>query len=110
MSFENVRAFYERLANDEAFRAEIQAVESQEAGQEILTNSGYDFTPEEFEKYTANLLETNVSEDGLRDLDEKELDAVFGGVTSLWFQWFFPPRIQIYGSVQAMYGSIVSEI
>ena len=38
MSFENVRAFYERLANDEAFRAEIQAVESQEAGQEILRN------------------------------------------------------------------------
>lgn len=28
MSFENVRAFYEQLTNDQAFRAEIQAVES----------------------------------------------------------------------------------
>ncbi|MBE9238507.1 Nif11-like leader peptide family natural product precursor [Anabaena aphanizomenioides LEGE 00250] len=101
MSFENVRAFYERLANDEAFRAEIQAVESKEAGQEILTNSGYDFTPEEFEEYTANLLETNVSEDGFRDLDEKELDAVFGGVSFLLRY----PRM-----VQMMYGVVTSTI
>jgi predicted ribosomally synthesized peptide with nif11-like leader len=100
MSFENVRAFYERLANDEAFRAEIQAVESKEAGQEILTNSGYDFTPEEFEEYTANLLETNVSEDGFRDLDEKELDAVFGGVSSLLrYPWMV-----------LMYGVVISQI
>nr|AVH79617.1 Nif11-type precursor [Nostoc sp. PCC 9205] len=96
MSFENVRAFYERLANDEAFRTQIQGVESKEAGLEILQNSGYIFTPDEFEEYTANLLETNAAESELRDLDEQELEAVFGGITSILR---FPFPVLLYGVV-----------
>jgi predicted ribosomally synthesized peptide with nif11-like leader len=96
MSFENVRAFYERLANDEAFRTQIQGVESKEAGLEILENAGYVFTPDEFEEYTANLLETNPTESELRDLDEQELEAVFGGITSILR---FPFPVLLYGVV-----------
>jgi predicted ribosomally synthesized peptide with nif11-like leader len=96
MSFENVRAFYERLANDEAFRTQIQGVESKEAGLEILENAGYIFTSNEFEEYTANLLETNPTESELRDLDEQELEAVFGGITSVLK---FPYLVLMYGVV-----------
>nr|AVH79580.1 Nif11-type precursor [Nostoc sp. PCC 9448] len=97
MSLDNVRAFYERLATDEAFRTQIQGLESKEAGLEILQNTGYIFTVEEFEEYTANILETDVAETGLRDLDEKELEAVFGGVTSILKFPFLP--ILLYGVV-----------
>ncbi len=83
MSRENVKAFYERLVNDEAFRTQLQAVESKEECSQIVKNAGYDFTSEEFEKYTAQLLESNSDNDEMIDLDEKELDAVFGGASSL---------------------------
>jgi predicted ribosomally synthesized peptide with nif11-like leader len=71
MSLENVRAFYERLASNEAFRTQIQGVESKDAGREILQNAGFYFTQEEFEEYTEKLLETNAVNDELKDLNEK---------------------------------------
>lgn len=81
MSLENVKAFYERLASDEAFRAQIQGVKSKTEGSQIVRSAGYDFTQEEFEEYTAQLLESGAADGELRDLDEKELEAVFGGAT-----------------------------
>ncbi|BAY09977.1 Nif11-like leader peptide family natural product precursor [Calothrix sp. NIES-2098] len=97
MSLENVRAFYERLASDEAFRNQIQSVESKDAGREILQNAGFDFTPAEFEEYTEQLLETNAANDDLKDLNPQELEAVFGGAIPVIFPGVLP--ILMYGVV-----------
>lgn len=97
MSLENVRAFYERMASDEVFRNQIQSVETKEVGREILDASGYNFTQEEFEEYTEQLLESAKSEEGLRDLNEKELEAVFGGATSVFLPIGLP--VLLYGVV-----------
>ncbi|OUL25700.1 Nif11-like leader peptide family natural product precursor [Nostoc sp. 106C] len=80
MSLENVRAFYEKLASDEAFRSKMQTVESKDECSQVVKSAGFDFTQEEFEEYTTQLLESNAAEGDLKDLGEKELEAVFGGI------------------------------
>ncbi|QIR37098.1 Nif11-like leader peptide family natural product precursor [Tolypothrix sp. PCC 7910] len=97
MSLENVRAFYERLASDEAFRVQIQGVESKDVGRELLQNSGFDFTQSEFEEYTEQLLAKSASNDDLKDLNEQELEAVFGGAIPVIFPGGLP--ILMYGVV-----------
>ncbi len=94
MSLENVKAFYERLINDEAFRNQTQSVNSKEECSQIVKGVGYDFTLQEYEEYTAQLLEPNNGEGELKDLNKKELAAVFGGLTG-WNK-FQPP----YGVVR----------
>ncbi len=101
MSLENVRAFYERMASDDVFRNQIQNLESKEVGREILEASGYNFTQEEFEEYTEQLLESANSDEGLRDLNEKELEAVFGGATSVLLP---------IGSPVLLYGVVISKM
>ncbi|AFZ59474.1 Nif11-like leader peptide family natural product precursor [Anabaena cylindrica FACHB-243] len=96
MSLENVRDFYERLATDDDFRNQIQGVESRELGRQILQDSGYNFSPEEFEEYTEQLLESSNSDDSLRVLSEQEAEAVIGG--------FFP----IFPIL--LYGVVISQI
>ena len=80
MSLENVRSFYERLATDEGFRAQIQGVKSKDECSQITKGAGYNFTSEEFEEFTAQVLELDTNDGELQDLDEKELAAVFGGI------------------------------
>ena len=80
MSLENVRAFYERLANDDVFRTQIQDVKSKDECSQIVKGAGYDFTSKEFEEFTAQVLESDANDGELQDLDEKELAAVFGGI------------------------------
>ncbi|MBE9037082.1 Nif11-like leader peptide family natural product precursor [aff. Roholtiella sp. LEGE 12411] len=94
MSREHVRAFYEKLANDEALRNQIQSVNSKEECSQIVKAAGYDFTLQEYEEYTAQLLESANGKGELKDLSEKELAAVFGGLTGQ--SKFQPP----YGVVQ----------
>ncbi|MBW4595836.1 MAG: Nif11-like leader peptide family natural product precursor [Brasilonema angustatum HA4187-MV1] len=81
MSLENVKAFYERLATDEAFRTQVQEVKSKDECSQTVKSAGYDFTQEEFEEYTADLLELSADEDKLAELDEKELATIFAGAT-----------------------------
>ncbi|MDZ8262447.1 Nif11-like leader peptide family natural product precursor [Nostoc sp. ChiQUE01b] len=120
MSLENVQAFYARLANDEAFRAQIQRVTSKDEYSQIVKDAGYDFTQDEFEEYTAQLLESTDGKGELKDLNEKELEAVFGGASSIIGK---SPIQQIYGlpvwppidwgkppDAHLMYGVIVSDI
>jgi predicted ribosomally synthesized peptide with nif11-like leader len=95
MSLENVRAFYERINSDEAFRNQIQGVESKDAGREILQTAGFDFTKEEFEEYTAQLLE---SENELQDVDTAELVSVVGGLVG-----FYPRLFLIYGAPSGLW-------
>ncbi|WP_375511289.1 Nif11-like leader peptide family RiPP precursor [uncultured Nostoc sp.] len=83
MSIANVQAFYAKLANDEAFRAQIQGVKSKEECNQRVKAAGYDFTQDEFEEYTAQLLESTAGDDELKDLNEEELEAVFGGASSI---------------------------
>jgi predicted ribosomally synthesized peptide with nif11-like leader len=104
MSLEHVKAFYEKLASDEAFRDQIQGVESKDECSQIVKAAGFDFTQEEFEEYTAQLLESTDPGDEIQDLGEKELAAIFGGFIK-------KPTIQpLYGVIwppyQLMYGVI----
>ncbi len=114
MSTQNVKAFYERLASDETFRTQLQGVESKAECSQIVKNAGYDFTSEEFEEYTAQLLESNSDNDEMTDLNEKELEAVFGGASSLISKdkiylpmYGIPPYP--YPDPQPMYGIVVTE-
>ncbi|BAT55111.1 protein of unknown function nitrogen fixation [Nostoc sp. NIES-3756] len=111
MSFENVRAFYERLANDEAFRTQMQQVKSKDECSQTVKAAGYDFTQEEFEEYTSQLLESDANDGELKDLSEQELEAVFGGTTT----YFRKPIVQpLYGIVweppiyQPLYGVVTT--
>ncbi|ACK66691.1 protein of unknown function nitrogen fixation [Rippkaea orientalis PCC 8801] len=96
MSFENVRAFYERLAQDVEFRSELQEVKTKEECSQFVQQAGYNFTEEEFETYTSRLLEASQKEGELQDLDERELEAVFGGVSHAFFPLI---PILLYGVV-----------
>nr|AVH79666.1 Nif11-type precursor [Desmonostoc muscorum PCC 7121] len=117
MSFENVRAFYEKLVSDEAFRSQMQQVESKDECSRLVKEAGYDFTPEEFEEYTAQLLESNPDDGEIRDLNDQELETVFGGVSSLigskpiyqpmYGVIFWPP--EKWPPVQPLYGVVLSQ-
>ncbi|NMF61802.1 Nif11-like leader peptide family natural product precursor [Brasilonema octagenarum] len=127
MSLEDVKAFYQRLGTDEAFRTQIQGVDSKDQCSQTVKSAGYDFTQEELQEYTAELLELAADEDELADLDEKELATVFGGFIAqpLYgviyeppigrppikppIKWppIKPPIAQpLYGVVQPLYGVI----
>lgn len=106
MSLEHVKAFYEKLASDEAFRTQIEGVENKEECSQIVKAAGFDFTLEEYEEYTYQLLESAAGEGEIQDLGEKELAAVFGGITGgiriqpLYGVVRWPPRPQpLYGIV-----------
>ncbi|KAB8331101.1 Nif11-like leader peptide family natural product precursor [Scytonema tolypothrichoides VB-61278] len=128
MSLEDVKAFYERLGTDEAFRTQIQGVNSKDECSQMVKSAGYDFTREELEEYTAELLELSADEDGLADLDEKELATIFGGITfqamygviyeppTDWSPTKRPPKKwppidpqPLYGVVQPLYGVVLSQ-
>ncbi|MGK7883728.1 MAG: Nif11-like leader peptide family natural product precursor [Crocosphaera sp.] len=116
MSAENVKAFYQRLAQDEQFRSELQEVKSKEECSQLVQGYGYYFTQEEFDNYTSELLESSFNEGELQDLNEKELEVVFGGVGVGKFVPF-PPIMQLYGVIwppddwgpQPLYGVIISD-
>ncbi|NEP52936.1 MAG: Nif11-like leader peptide family natural product precursor, partial [Moorea sp. SIO3C2] len=68
-----------------------------------------DFTQEEFEDYTGQLLESSAAEDGLRDLDQQELEAVFGGASQVMgIKGGFQPLygVVFWPPVQPMYGIV----
>jgi len=91
MSLEQVKSFYKQVASDQAFRSQFQGVSTKEECSQIVKAAGYDFTQEEYEEYTAQLLESADAEGELKDLDEKELAAVVGGFIN------FPTPILLYG-------------
>jgi predicted ribosomally synthesized peptide with nif11-like leader len=97
MSLQDVQAFYQRLADDETFRNQVKNVESKEECSKIVRAAGYDFTQQEYEQYTIQLLESDATADELSDLSEQELEAVFGGAISLIRPR--PPIEMMYGVV-----------
>jgi predicted ribosomally synthesized peptide with nif11-like leader len=98
MSLANVKAFYERLAQDENFRSQIQNAKSKVECSQMVKAAGYHFTQQEYEEFTSNLLELANTEDSeLQDLNLKELEAVVGGASSL---------IRVITSMQQPYGAV----
>jgi predicted ribosomally synthesized peptide with nif11-like leader len=83
MSLEDVRRFYKRLGTDEEFRAQIKGAKDKKECSQIVKAAGYYFTEAEFEEYTFNLLDLASDKEELADLDERELEAVFGGATNI---------------------------
>ncbi len=80
MSVQHVRAFYEKLSQDEVFRNQIKNVQSKVDCSRIVKVAGYNFTQQEFEDYTAQLLEKDIiSSNALSEIGERELEAVHGG-------------------------------
>jgi predicted ribosomally synthesized peptide with nif11-like leader len=76
----SVEAFYTRLAEDEAFRAQIQSATSKEECSQIVKAAGYDFTQEELDAYNTKLLiEANLDPEKIQELGEKEMAEVLGG-------------------------------
>ena len=98
MSLENVKAFYQRLETDKAFQAQVKAAKNKLECSQIVQAAGYFFTQEEFEEYTAQLLESTTAENSLKDLNEEELEAVVGGAIK--------GLIGIKEPIQAIYGPV----
>jgi predicted ribosomally synthesized peptide with nif11-like leader len=76
----SVEAFYARLTEDEAFRAQVQSATSKEECSRIVKAAGYDFTQEELDTYNKKLLiDTGLDSSQLQELNEKEVAEVLGG-------------------------------
>ena len=113
MSLGNVKSFYEYLEDNEAFRDQIKAAENKEECSRIVKEAGFDFTLEEYEEYTYQLLESTNYEDEIQDLGEKELAAVFGGITGInsrirpLYGVVWPREKWLY--VQPVYGVVIGK-
>jgi predicted ribosomally synthesized peptide with nif11-like leader len=83
MSLEDVKKFYKHLGIDEEFRAQVKGAKNKQECSQIVKRAGYYFTEAEFEEYTLNLLDLASDKEELMDLDERELEAVFGGAATL---------------------------
>ena len=86
MSIKNVELFYERLSNDKDLSNKIKDIGKEEFIS-IVKAEGYDFTQQEFEDYTAEMLES---------ASEQELEAVVGGIQGIIGK---PMMQQIYGVI-----------
>jgi predicted ribosomally synthesized peptide with nif11-like leader len=103
MSLASVKAFYQRLAKDEAFRLQVQGAKSKDECSQIVKAAGYNFTQQEYEEYTAQLLNINsLDDEEIKELSEQELETVFGGATYL-DEWSKPFPEHVY----ALYGVIL---
>ncbi len=86
MSLENVQAFYKRIADAQEFLAQLQATKTQEQGKKILAEAGYEFSTEELEEYTSQMLESTDGENNvLEEMNEEQLAAVVGGLSRISF-------------------------
>lgn len=82
MFLENVISFYKRLINDRDFRSQLETTASLEECREIIQEAGYEFTQEELEIATLQILEKSQIkdlDDNFSGLSEQELEFAFGG-------------------------------
>ncbi|MEH2326476.1 MAG: Nif11-like leader peptide family natural product precursor [Nostoc sp.] len=75
MSIENARAFYQRIAKDEAFRNQLRNAASDDQRRATIRATGYDFTPEEW-----GIVINELRRLKNRELSEPMLETVTGGV------------------------------
>jgi predicted ribosomally synthesized peptide with nif11-like leader len=89
-TFDKVKEFLVRLVKDNEFRTSVEARSTPEEQSQLLKDSGYDFTPSEFDSAAIKILE--LAEEGLfTDLSESELVAVAGGQTLDGNNWWWRP-------------------
>ncbi|MBD2338204.1 Nif11-like leader peptide family natural product precursor [Calothrix sp. FACHB-156] len=88
---EKVKCFLIKLVKDEAFRTQLMSEKTEEV-KEILQNSGYIFSKEEFETAAIKILE--LKELGqFEDLNEEELIGAIGGLTIIDDKFkYWPPK------------------
>jgi predicted ribosomally synthesized peptide with nif11-like leader len=88
-TFDKVKEFLVRIVKDDEFRTSVAAQKNPEDRSQLLQESGYTFTPSEFDSASIKILE--LAEQGLfTDLNDNELVAVMGGA--------FMGRVQpVYG-------------
>ncbi|MFM6321960.1 MAG: Nif11-like leader peptide family RiPP precursor [Microcystis panniformis] len=79
MSVEQTKAFYQRIATDKDFRSRFQNLENCEEFYNLVKKSDYDFTEQEFEAFTCQLLEAECLKNQVQDLNERELASILGG-------------------------------
>jgi predicted ribosomally synthesized peptide with nif11-like leader len=79
-TFDKIKEFLVRIVKDDEFRTSVEAQPTPAEQSQLLKESGYDFTPSEFDSAAIKILE--LAEEGLfTDLSESELVAVTGGQT-----------------------------
>lgn len=96
MSLEHVKSFCQRLSTDESFRTQINGAKNKLECNQFVKAAGYDFTQEEFEQYTAELLESQLDEKELNsfvELNINHMEAVLGGFAGV-------QNVQVYGVVR----------
>jgi predicted ribosomally synthesized peptide with nif11-like leader len=71
MSAEGATALYERVSSDEGFRGQLEAAKTPEEKRRIVTEAGYDVTPDD--------LPTIKSLAGMTELSDEDLEKVAGG-------------------------------
>ena len=76
MSIESAKAFVEKMASDDAFRAKLEQAASDEDRKQMVKDAGFEFTKDE--------LKAVVAESGKGELSEKDLEAVAGGSSATW--------------------------
>jgi predicted ribosomally synthesized peptide with nif11-like leader len=74
MSAEGATALYERVSSDEGFRGQLEAAKTPEGKHQIVTEAGYDVTPDD--------LPTLRSLAGMAELSDEDLEKVAGGDSS----------------------------
>ena len=79
MSIENAKAFYQRMTKDLEFIEPFKSASTQEELQQLIQDSGYDFTVEEWQAVVGEI-QTAVSDEELQDeLQDEQLAAIAGG-------------------------------
>ena len=74
-TFDKVKEFLVRIVKDDEFRTSVAAQKNPENRSQLLQESGYTFTPSEFDSASIKILE--LAEQGLfTDLNDNELVAV----------------------------------
>ncbi len=90
MFLESVIRFYKRLVKDQDFRSQLETAASPEECRKMMQEAGYEFTQEEFETATVQILEENKLrdlDDSFSELSEQELELAVGGVWSSYLGW-----------------------
>jgi predicted ribosomally synthesized peptide with nif11-like leader len=124
MFLENVISFYKRLVKDKDFRSQMESAANPSECRKIMREAGYNFTQEEFETATVQILEENKLrnlDNGLSELSEQELELAFGGFANSYWGWWRkpppryeeppteePPIIKPPIDIQPLYGVVIS--
>ena len=126
MFLENVISFYKRLVKDKDFRTQLESASNSSECKKIMQEAGYEFTQEEFETATVQILEENKLrdlDDSFSELSEQEVELAVGGVWSSYWGWWRerppryekppteePPIIKPLVEIQPMYGVVIKPI